>query len=52
MSSFTMTNNEIQPRTQRRLLFEGFNVHEPLGLGMSQQMLTSTPERKPRDQYE
>ena len=53
MSSFTMTTGEPQQRTQRRLVFEGFNVHEPLGSSRQYQtigsIMTSTPERKSQE---
>jgi hypothetical protein len=49
MSSFTTTTNDPQNRAQRRLLFEGFNVHDPLNSAHRHQtssMLTSTPDHK------
>ncbi|CAF0861264.1 unnamed protein product [Adineta ricciae] len=50
MSSFTTSSNDLQARTQRRLLFEGFNVHEPINSSRRHQssstMLTSTPDHR------
>ncbi|CAF3050216.1 unnamed protein product [Rotaria sp. Silwood2] len=49
MSSFTTTTNEPQSRTQRRLLFEGFNLHDTVNSSHrhhSATMLTSTPDHK------
>lgn len=49
MSSFTATTNEPPNRTQRRLIFEGFNIHEPVNSSTrlhSANMLTSTPDHK------
>lgn len=47
MSSFT--TNDPQNRTQRRLLFEGFNIHETNTTSRrhpSSLMITSTPDHK------
>jgi hypothetical protein len=49
MSSFTTTTNDPQNRTQRRLLFEGFNVHDTVNSSRRQHsstMLTSTPDHR------
>jgi hypothetical protein len=49
MSSFTTITNDPQNRTQRRLLFEGFNVPETLTSSHRHQsgtMVTSTPDHK------
>jgi hypothetical protein len=49
MSSFTTTTNDPQNRTQRRLLFEGFNVPDTVNSSRRHQstmMLTSTPDHK------
>lgn len=44
MSSFT--TNDPQNRTQRRLLFEGFNIHETNNTSRRTTMITSTPDHK------
>ena len=47
MSSFTI--NDPQNRTQRRLLFEGFNIQETNNTSRrhpSTTMITSTPDHK------
>jgi hypothetical protein len=49
MSSFTVTTNDPQNRAQRRLLFEGFNVHDTTNSSRrhpSTTMMTSTPDHK------
>ncbi|CAF4637401.1 unnamed protein product [Rotaria sp. Silwood1] len=49
MSSFTTTTNEPQNRTHRRLLFEGFNIHDTMNSSHrrhSGTMFTSTPDHK------
>ncbi|CAF0720912.1 unnamed protein product [Adineta steineri] len=49
MSSFTTITNDSQNRTQRRLLFEGFNVHDPVNSSHrhhSSTMVTSTPDHR------
>jgi hypothetical protein len=44
MSSFTITTHDSQNRAQRRLLFEGFNIHD--NGNSSRRMITSTPDHK------
>jgi hypothetical protein len=49
MSSFTTITNDPQNRAQRRLLFEGFNVHDTTNSSRhhhSTTMMTSTPDHK------
>lgn len=49
MSSFTTTTNDTQNRTQRRLVFEGFNVQDTGNSTRrhhSSNMITSTPDHK------
>jgi hypothetical protein len=49
MSSFTTITNDPQNRAQRRLLFEGFNVHDTTNSSRhhhSTTMITSTPDHK------
>jgi hypothetical protein len=46
MSSFTTITNDPQNRAQRRLLFEGFNVHDTTNSSHRATMITSTPDHK------
>ena len=49
MSSFTTAKTDLQNRAQRRLLFEGFTIHDNKTSSQHHQsltMLTSTPDRK------
>lgn len=49
MSSFATTSNDPQTRTQRRLLFEGFNIPDSSNVSRrhpSTTMVTSTPDHK------
>jgi hypothetical protein len=49
MSSFTTITNDPQNRTQRRLLFEGFNITDSVissNRAQSATMLTSTPDHR------
>ena len=50
MYSFTTISNDSQNRTQRRLLFEGFNIHDSANAVSrrhpSTTMITSTPDHK------